>query len=306
MTTSQGGVLLGGPPRHRSVPVAPTSAGQETVELAASAGLILDDWQQDVLHGSLGDRVDGKWAASQVGLIVPRQDGKGSILEARELGGLFLFGERMIIHSAHEFKTAQEAFRRVLLLVESTPDLDRLVMRVRTSHGEEGIELLTGQRLRFVARSTGSGRGFSGDCVILDEAYRLLAVAVSALVPTMAAMPNPQTWFTSSAPLPIVESDVLRGVCKRGRAGTSRRLAYFEFCAEVPVEVEKEMADPQSPRVHFLNWVADPEVWAEANPAYGIRIGPEFCADELELLGPEDYARERLGYWRATTSSTTG
>ena len=61
-----------------------------------------------------GERADGKWAAFETALIVPRQNGKGSILEARELAGLFLFGEQLILHSAHEFKTAQEAFRRVL------------------------------------------------------------------------------------------------------------------------------------------------------------------------------------------------
>ena len=85
---------------------------------------------------------------------MPRQNGKGAILEAIELAGLFLFGEQLILHSAHEFKTAQEAFRRVLQLVENTDHLRKRVARVRTSHGEEGIELTTGARLRFVARST--------------------------------------------------------------------------------------------------------------------------------------------------------
>jgi hypothetical protein len=126
---------------------------------------MLDDWQRHILSVALGERSDGKWAAFEVGLIVGRQNGKGAVLEARELAGLFLFGEQLILHSAHEFKTAQEAFRRVLALVQNTPDLERLVSRVRTSHGEEGIELRSGARLRFVARSTGSGRGFSGDVV---------------------------------------------------------------------------------------------------------------------------------------------
>jgi hypothetical protein len=159
LTTSPSVALTGAQrPRVSSYPQAVSSAGVEAVELAASAGLILDDWQQHVLNVGLGERADGKWAAFEVGLIVGRQNGKGSILEARELAGLFLFGEQLILHSAHEFKTAQEAFRRVLGLVQNTPDLEKLVSRVRTSHGEEGIELRNGARLRFVARSTGSGR----------------------------------------------------------------------------------------------------------------------------------------------------
>jgi hypothetical protein len=224
--TSRSAVLLGHQePRYHLVPRARSSAGPEAVELAASAGLILDPWQELVLEGALAEAPDGRWAAPEVGLIVPRQNGKGGILEARELAGLFLFDEQLILHSAHEFKTAAEAFRRLLSLIQNTPDLDRRVNRVRTSHGDEGIELVGGQRLRFVARSTGSGRGFTGDCIILDEAYNLSSAGMSALFPTMAAIRNPQLWYTSSAPLPRQESDTLRRLCKRGRDGAREAMA---------------------------------------------------------------------------------
>jgi phage terminase large subunit-like protein len=74
----------------------------------------LDPWQEFVLAHALGERADGKWAAFEVGVMVSRQNGKGAILEARELAGLFLLGERLIIHSAHQFDTSLEAFRRLL------------------------------------------------------------------------------------------------------------------------------------------------------------------------------------------------
>ena len=73
------------------------------------------------------------------------------------------------------------------------------VKTVTRSHGDEGVELTTGQRLRFVARSRSSGRGFTGDCVILDEAFNLNAEDMAALLPTLAARPNPQVWYASSA-----------------------------------------------------------------------------------------------------------
>lgn len=219
--SSSSAVLLGSQvPRYQVVPPARSSAGGDAVELAASAGLILDPWQRTVLEGALGERDDGKWAASEVGLIVPRQNGKGGVLEARELAGLFLFEERLLIHSAHEFKTAAEAFRRLRDLVVNSDELLKQVAPhgIHTSHGEEGIELRTGQRIRFLARSTGSGRGFTGDLNVLDEAYNLTKATMSALVPTLSARPNPQLWYASSAPLPRVESDTLRRLCRRGRA----------------------------------------------------------------------------------------
>jgi hypothetical protein len=97
-------------PRLWSVPRSVGSRGREAVEFAASVGLILDPWQAFVLEQGLGVGEDGKWSAFEIGLCVPRQNGKGGVIEALELAGLFLFGERLIIHSAHEFATSLEAF----------------------------------------------------------------------------------------------------------------------------------------------------------------------------------------------------
>lgn len=278
MTISPPSALLGAQqPRVSNVPTYATSAGDEAVEFCTSIGLHLDPWQRNVLNGALGERADGKWTSFEVAALVPRQNGKGAILEARELAGLFLFEEQLILHSAHEFKTAQEAFRRVLFHVENNDALRKRVKRIRTSHGEEGIELTTGARLRFVARSTGSGRGFTGDTVILDEAYNLASEGMSALLPTLSARPNPQIWYTSSAGM---ETSVqLRRVRERGLSGTPGRLAYFEWSAPADVDLD------------------DPAAWAQANPALGIRIDEDFVAAERAAMDDSGFSRERLGIW---------
>ena len=67
----------------KSVPASAVSLGQDCVEFAAQAGLFLDPWQHTVLRDSMGVQAGGKWTAPQVGLLVPRQNGKGSVLEAR-------------------------------------------------------------------------------------------------------------------------------------------------------------------------------------------------------------------------------
>lgn len=90
-------------PRVSCWPDYATSAGREAVDLARSCGLWLDPWQAFVLEHGLGERSDGKWSAFECAIVVSRQNGKGSILEARELAGLFLFDEQLILHSAHEF-----------------------------------------------------------------------------------------------------------------------------------------------------------------------------------------------------------
>lgn len=265
-------------PRISKVPAAPYSLGDDAIELADRAGLHLDPWQQLVLCGGMGEIAADRWAAFEVGLIVSRQNGKGSILEARELHALFLEPQtRLILHSAHEFKTAAEAFLRVKTLVDNNDWLRKRIKSIRTSHGEEGIELLDGSRLRFVARSTGSGRGFSGDLVILDEAYNLPAAAMAALLPTLSARPNPQIWYTSSAGMP--SSDQLRRVRDRGRSDEVGRLAYFEWSAPDDAVLD------------------DRQAWAQANPALGIRIDAEFIETERAALPDAEFARERLSIW---------
>jgi hypothetical protein len=282
-------------PRVCAVPDYGASAGAEAIELAALAGLSLDPWQQFVLSHALGEQPDGRWAAFEVGLVVSRQNGKGAILEARELAGLFLLGERLVVHSAHQFDTSLEAFRRLLELIEGTPDLDRRVKRVSRSHGEEGIELKGGQRVRFRTRTKGGGRGFSGDCLILDEAMIYPEASHGALLPTLAARPNPQVWYAGSA----VDEDVhdhgvvFARIRERGLKGDDPALAYFEWS----VDAELDAVDEALAR--------DPAAWAEANPGLGIRITPSYVANEQRSMAARTFAVERLGIgnWPATDAA---
>lgn len=262
-------------PRLHSAPRASrSSAGPEAVHLASLAGLHLDDWQQDFLTLALREGSDGRWSAFEVALVVPRQNGKGSLLEARQLAGLVLLGEQLQVHTAHEFRTAYEHFLRIVTLVESNPDIERQVLRVRRGAGDQAIEMRSGARLRFIARTGGSGRGLSGDAVYLDEAFALTDAMMGALLPTLSARRNPQIWYSSSAPLST--STVLHGIRKRGIAG-SERLLFSEW--SVP-----EGSDPD-----------DASNWAAANPAFGIRISSDFVSAERAAMPVDEFLRERLG-----------
>ena len=149
--------------------------GDDAIGLCRAVGVDLFPWQEHVVRRTLGVRPDNKnkFAALESGLLVARQNGKGEVLLALELAGLFILNERLILASAHEFKTAAEGFLRIKTVFDNNDMLRKRVHKVRTSHGDEGIELKTGNRLRFVARSKSSGRGFTGDRILLDEAQEL-------------------------------------------------------------------------------------------------------------------------------------
>lgn len=292
-------VLIGNQyPRIRSVPEYNFSTGVEAIELARHAGLILDPWQELAVMDIMGEDDEGLYAAFEAAIIVARQNGKGSILEALELAWLFLMGDRLIIHTAHEFKTAAEGYLRIKMLIENTPDLHRQVKQYHGSHGEEGITLKSGQRLRFLARSKGAGRGFTADKLIYDEAYELPAASVAASLPTLSARPNPQVIYTSSAPLE--SSLTLKAIRARGMHGKDAdgnqieatdwaTLAYLEWSADP----EGYDVGPDGKRMPLS--LDDRRGWSDANPGLGMRIRESFIIKERAAMTDLDFGRERDG-----------
>lgn len=279
--------LFTAPPNFRS------SSGQEAVELAAMAGLALFPWQQQVLDVGMRERTDGNWSAFEVAVNVPRQNGKGGIIEARELAGLFLLKERLIIHSAHEFKTSRVAFQRIQSLILGCPDLRKRVKRMLCNTTETSITLVTGESLQFIARSGGSGRGWTGDCNILDEDMILGDDAMGALMPTMSAVPNPQLWYLGSAGIGAASVQLAR-LRRRAQAALESgepdpSMAYFEWSVD-------PHADECGPSCTDHDNTDDPASWAKANPSLGYLITPEFVRNERASLGSSGiFERERLG-----------
>lgn len=268
-------------PRILTCPPARSSAGAECVELAASFGLELDPWQQLVLHHALGEQSNGNWSAGQIGLTVPRQCGKGSVLEARMLAALVLFKEPLTVYSAHEFSTALEMLRRLEMLIGSSDEYAHLIKRVTRSNGKEGIELTNGCRAAFRTRTKSGGRGLTGDVVLLDEAMILSWESLGALMPTLSARPNAQLWFVGSAVDQQIHANgaVFSSVRRRGIEGDDPSLMYAEWSAE-------DTDDP-----------ADPRTWAKANPGMGYRISVDSISAEHRALrhSPKTFSVERLG-----------
>jgi hypothetical protein len=270
-------------PRILSAPPAVSSSGDEISDFAARFGLVLVPWQRLALRTAMAERADGRWAAGRVAIIVPRQNGKGTIIEARELGGLFLLGEKIITHTAHEFKTAQDAFRRIRTIIDGSDELSRRVKSI-IKVPNPTIELMNGNRLTFVARSGGSGRGFAGDVVILDEAYDLTTDQMDALLPTLTTAQYLQVWYTSSAGK--AHSEVLAKVRQQGLEG-SPTLAYMEWSVEEP--------GPDDPPLDL----EDRALLARANPGYPDLVTEEYLAVEAEGLTEAGRLRERFGIWDA-------
>lgn len=283
-------------PRVELHPPYELTYGPAAIELCKRAGQPLDQWQADSLDVMLGLRHDDKFACFEFAEWVSRQNGKGGIGEARVLVGfLGPLREKLILWSAHEYKTAMEAFRRIGWLLGNLGERrgnnlividDTIPIKVINTNGEESYERLdTGQRVRFLARTKGSGRGFSGDCNILDESFALTSTQHSALLPTLSARPNPQLIYLSSPPLDGITGEVMFNLRERAEAGGDDGLGYRDWglAGDLSNLDDIDLDDPANA--------------AASNPALGIRITMETIRRERRSMSPEDFARERYGIW---------
>lgn len=271
-------------PRLFSCPPGTGTAGRDAADLYEFAAKHpLDNWQVLALESALGETPTCMWASKTVGMVVSRQNGKTEILIARMLAGVFLFGEKQIVYSAHLFATSVKTYRKLKQLIRNCPELHREVLRYIDSHGQEGIEFKNGALISFVARTRGAARGDTVDLLVLDEAFDITEAEMAAMLPTQLAVPNSQRWFASSAPNAEEHPNarVFSQIRDRGLANAPRTCWMEWSCAPG--------ADPTSV-----------ESWATANPALGApRLTIESVADLQQNLPPNQFAVEILaiGDW---------
>lgn len=287
---SHSGVLLDGPaaPRVRVAPDARANAWEDIADLSASLGMPLYEWQEQAFEAAMGERSDGRWAAKFVGISAPRQNGKSQLIVARALAGVLLFGEKMVIISAHETDTARQVWKRLVDVVESNPTLEARVSGRMDAINREFLSFGKGkdrQEIRLKARRASGSRGFSADCLLLDEAQILGKQSWGSIVPTMSARKNPQLWLFGTPPTDGDDPFAFARVRESSLARRSRHV--------------------------WLEWSADPdddfddvETWAKANPAFGDLITAEGCADDRAAMDDQQFALERLGMWQPKLSQS--
>jgi hypothetical protein len=293
-------------------PSAVSSAIDDAREVAASAHIELDEWQDFTLEHGLGEREDGQWASFEVGVDLSRQNGKGGVLEVRELTGIFVLGERTVTHSAHEMGTSLEAQERMLEILEGAPDLEREIQRVSKTNGKEAIYFTGGRKIRYRTRTKSGGRGLGGDLLVIDEDMIVRLAMMGALMPILSARPNPQIWYMGS---PVDQAIHEHGLVKaklRARAlaalagdtEAGDSLTWIEFASVTDAELEQEAIDAgQDPetaptaleRAMQRDFATNPANWARSNPAMGIRITTDYIRNEQRSLDPRAFAVERLG-----------
>lgn len=284
--------------------------GDDAVAFAAKFGLVLDPWQSALCRLWMRRNAkSGMWCAGTWGISVPRQNGKNGALEAVELYCMVVLGLRFM-HSAHEVKTAQKHFRRMKHFFGEKkndphakfPELNRLVKSVRNVNGQEAIYLHDPDTLEdlgwieIVARTGGSGRGFTNDVLVVDEAQHLTDDQLEASRPTISAAPSgdPVAIYMGTPPKPEALSEEGKGAAflrvRNGAVtGEAERAAWMEFGHDFDLESMTE-DEIRAVAVDMANSV-------RVNPALGRRLFEQTLVDELQEMGARSYCRERLNIW---------
>jgi hypothetical protein len=254
------------------------------------SGKILDDAQRLAVELMMAEDRAGRWAARTTGRCEPRQNGKGDEFEVVEAWGLLQRGE-WIVHTAHEIPTAKSAHRRLVGFLEGHRDLRRKIRQVRYANGDQSIEMTSGAIVVYRTRTAGGGRGLDDiSRIIVDEAQHAQPEQLASSTPILGANPNPQINFVGTGGIERV-SDWWWSIRLRALRGGSGDFSYLEHSAEV-VELNQDGHVISTPPD-----VTDRETWEVANPALGTRIEAEFLAEQLEILGPDLFAREHLCVW---------
>lgn len=282
-------------PRNAHIPLFHSSVGDDAVAFAALCGLYLDDWQQEILKGLCSFREDGRFSARQALMLIGRQMGKTVVLEARDIVGLFLLKEKVMLHTAHEYRTAVSTYRRVKEHIENGGSglpvpFDRIRFRENTTETsitipkivKNGRTVHPGSFLQFTPRTSGAGRGLTVELLVVDEAYAYTSAQAAALDHTQNQSKNPQVIVTSSTGFP--DSTELLAMREMGLSGEVENLLFVEY----------KSADGSDP--------GDREQWYHALP--GLRTG-RTRLDEIEkhylkakALGDfTDFNREIRGLW---------
>lgn len=270
---------------------ASTDDGSDCAALAGAYGLTLDDWQRGVVTDWLRTDAAHHLFATDAVVVLPRQNGKNALTEAVELFKTAVQGRR-VLHTAHEVKTARRHFLRMQDYFDndSYPELKAMVRTIRQTNGQEAILLHNGGSIEFIARSKSSGRGFTCDDLILDEAQELTDEQLEALRPVISAAPSgdPQTVYMGTPTPPTSPGTVLVRMYKAAHSDAPpQRLAWLEWAVS-------EVGD-----------ILDRRRWRRVNPAIGIRLREETIEAEATSFSPESFARERLGWWDVHTDSDT-
>lgn len=264
----------------------------ETYCRASTVGdpIRLRPWQRDLVDELFTLRPDGLRRYRQALIGMPRKNGKSTLSAALAVYGLLMDGEpgAQVYSVAGDRMQADIVFREAKSMIEAEPEL-RNKCRIYRFHIEVPE---TGSVYRVLSSEAPRAQGLNPSFVIFDEVH---------------VQPNEDLWSAMVTGMGTRRQPLIVGITT---AGFDKGTLCGRLYERGKAIASGEVTDPG----FFMKWwepadaSADwrsPAVWAEANPAYGDFLLPEFFADligdPLQPRTPESvFRRYHLNQWTTT------
>jgi hypothetical protein len=217
-------------------------------------------WQQHAADIAGEVLPNGKLAYSEVGITVPRQSGKTTLILSNVAGraqaGRHFGGRQTMLYAAQTREDARKKWIKEYLEDLRAAEVLRGRLKIRVANGSEEV-MFTDSRSTFgpIATKETSGHGQVLDAGYLDEAFAQVDDSVpDAWEPAMITRPMAQWWWLST--MGTYEHEWFWGKVLEGRAAAEldagTGLAYIEYSAD-------------ESRTDYGN----PDLWRSCMPAIG-------------------------------------
>lgn len=289
-----------------------TTLGFECIRFAEDIlELDLMPWQRwFLLHAlelhptDVGEDGSSLFRFRKVVLLVGRQNGKSTVMQALTLWRMFVDRCNLVIGTAQDLEIAEALLKESYELAEEADELASELRPLMRGSGKMAFSLKTGETYKVKAASRRGGRGLSGELVLLDELREHQSWdAWAAVTKTTNAKERAQIYGISNAG--DATSIVLRHLRKlaHGRLGDPDGLNQDDAPDDLlPDDDELDLGDDDT--LGLFEWSAPPgckigdrDGWAQANPALGYRVREGTLASDAASDPEWIYRTEVLCQW---------
>ncbi|GAA4999521.1 terminase [Streptomyces siamensis] len=282
-----------GTPRHPDRP----SLGPKLWKVMAKLGAPPMPWQKYVSDVALEiDPETGLFAHREVGISVPRQQGKTELCLGAQVHRSLAWPRQTIVYAAQTRGMARQRWEDEFWEKISGSDLARMA-RIRKSNGNEAILWgRTRSKMGITANTEKAAHGLTLDLGFIDEAFAHEDDRLEgAFSPAMLTRAMAQLWWASAG-------GTTKSVWLNKKRETGRALV------EALYDALAEDAATARPRVAYFEWFApedmdraDPATWRATLPALGHTVTEAVIAAELEKMDPAEFDRAYLNRTRKPT-----
>jgi hypothetical protein len=284
---------LWGTPRRPELP----TLGGKVAKVMERLGFTPMPWQRYVWDVALEiNPATGILWHREVGLSVPRQQGKTQGLLAVKVHRAQAYKRQRIIYAAQNRSMARERWEDEFW---ATIEVSRLAryFAIRKANGHEAIiARKTRSRIGITSNTESAGHGPPLDLGVMDELFAHVDDRLEqAFSPAMLTRKMAQLWWASA------------GGTEKSVPLNKKRAVGRALIEDLWAALAEDPAAPR-PRTAYFEWFApedmprdDPATWRATLPALGHTVDEDTIRAELQKLDPGEFDRAYLNRTRKAT-----